>query len=104
MLTWSIWTSCPQLPPTSFSRARLARPIRNGRKRKHQTIRRQPSGAPVEWLFYLFLLTCYSGTEPQVLCQAWFYYGIRQGGISSPYVFTMYIDDLSNMLNNAGIS
>ena len=27
MLTWSIWTSCPQLPPASFSRARLARPI-----------------------------------------------------------------------------
>ena len=26
-LTWSIWTSCPQLPPASFSRARLARPI-----------------------------------------------------------------------------
>ena len=28
MLTWSIWTSCPQLPPASFSRARLAGPIR----------------------------------------------------------------------------
>ena len=27
MLTGSIWTSCPQLPPASFSRARLARPI-----------------------------------------------------------------------------
>ena len=27
MLTWSIWTYCPQLPPASFSRARLARPI-----------------------------------------------------------------------------
>ena len=27
MLTWSIWTSCPQLPPASFSRVRLARPI-----------------------------------------------------------------------------
>ena len=27
MLTCSIWTSCPQLPPASFSRARLARPI-----------------------------------------------------------------------------
>ena len=28
MLTWSIWPSCPQLSPSSFSRARLARPIR----------------------------------------------------------------------------
>ena len=27
MLTWIIWTSCPQLPPASFSRARLTRPI-----------------------------------------------------------------------------
>ena len=27
MLTWSIWTSCPQLSPASFSRARLARPV-----------------------------------------------------------------------------
>ena len=27
MLTWRIWTSCPQLPPTSFLRARLTRPI-----------------------------------------------------------------------------
>ena len=26
-LTWEIWTFCPQLPPASFSRARLARPI-----------------------------------------------------------------------------
>ena len=27
MLKWRMWTSCPQLPPASFSRARLARPI-----------------------------------------------------------------------------
>ena len=27
MLTWRIWTSCPQLSPASFSRARLTRPI-----------------------------------------------------------------------------
>ena len=27
MLTWSIWTSCPKPTPTSFSRARLTRPI-----------------------------------------------------------------------------
>ena len=26
-LTWSIWTSCPQLPPASFSRERLIRPV-----------------------------------------------------------------------------
>ena len=26
-LTWRIWTFCPQLPPASFSRARLTRPI-----------------------------------------------------------------------------
>ena len=29
MLTWSIWPSCPQLSPSSFSRARLARPIQD---------------------------------------------------------------------------
>ena len=34
MLTWSIWTSCPQLPPASFSRARLARPIASVRIRQ----------------------------------------------------------------------
>ena len=27
MLTWRIWISCPQLPPASFSSARLTRPI-----------------------------------------------------------------------------
>ena len=27
MLTWSIWTSCPQLPPALFMCVRLARPI-----------------------------------------------------------------------------
>ena len=27
MLTWRIWISCPQLPPASFLRARLRRPI-----------------------------------------------------------------------------
>ena len=36
MLTWSIWTSCPQLPPASFSRARLARPILPGEQRVMQ--------------------------------------------------------------------
>ena len=29
--------------------------------------------------------------------------GVRQGGILSPYLFTVYVDDLSNMLNSAGI-
>ena len=28
---------------------------------------------------------------------------VQQGGILSPYLFTMYVDDLSNMLNSAGI-
>ena len=28
---------------------------------------------------------------------------VRQGGILSPYLFTVYVDDLSNMLNSAGI-
>ena len=27
MLSWRIWISCPQLPPASFSRARLTQPI-----------------------------------------------------------------------------
>ena len=29
--------------------------------------------------------------------------GVRQGGILSPYLFTVYVDDLSNMLNSSGI-
>ena len=29
--------------------------------------------------------------------------GVQQGGILPPYLFTAYIDDLSNMLNSAGI-
>ena len=29
--------------------------------------------------------------------------GVRQGGILSPYLLIVYIDDLSNMLNSAGI-
>ena len=28
---------------------------------------------------------------------------VRQGGILSPYLFTVYVDDLSKMLNSAGI-
>ena len=29
--------------------------------------------------------------------------GVRQGGILSPYLCIVYIDELSNMLNSAGI-
>ena len=29
--------------------------------------------------------------------------GVRQGGMLSPYCFTVHIDDLSNVLNSAGI-
>ena len=28
---------------------------------------------------------------------------VRQGGILSPYLFTVYVDGLSNTLNNVGI-
>ena len=29
--------------------------------------------------------------------------GVRQGGLLFPYLFTEYVDDLSNTLNSAGI-
>ena len=62
-------------------------------------------------LLYLYV-SCCTGTEPKLSVQngvlqhqSFFNVsnGVRQGGILFPYLFIVYIDDLSNMLNSAGI-
>ena len=62
-------------------------------------------------LLYLSI-SCCTGTEPKhsvsngVLQHQTFFNvsnGVRQGGILSPYLPIVYIDELSNMLNSAGI-
>ena len=54
---------------------------------------------------YLIKVLCYS-YQHQLMSVRWGYsisnvYGVRQGGISSPKLFNIYIDGLSNTLNNS---